>query len=601
MLPVVLCGPDSTACLDLRHRLVAQGSVHVSGVGHDPAAIRTLLAADDYLAAFFVVPIGHEAGLDFLPCVRRGAHTVIVGAANPVLAQTCATREIPFLTEVAGHADLGALVRRLRDHPPTGPWVWLQKGKVVRLLSLDEIRLVVSRENYTELLLAANQRLLVRRTLLRWRQRLPGPQFSLFQRGRIVNLHQVDRLERGPGLTTVIHFAAGGPAALAVKRRHGPALRASLEKWRASTCRLPPTPGVTASSPLPAAPPTTSARPVPAEAFRCVLEGRHFWNLRTGEGLDRAARAFARAIEIDPRHAPAHAGLADVHVVRAMYRLADGLGEATADLRQARRSALRSLQLDPTAGEPHATLGFVACHEGRWADAARDFPRALARNPNCASAHQFHAWTLCAQGELERALAAHRRAVELDPVSFINLDRFAALLALARQYHEALAVNERAAALRPDRFAGNLSQRAPLLFALGRRDDAVAVARAVRALPRTPYRRNSDADAIFALHQAGETAEAADYARDVLRILPDSNHLRGFVLSAIARFDEALPLLSRTPVILHPFLYFSPMWDAVRDTPGFRRLIARLGRTTEFARASAEAHAAPGASADAAT
>lgn len=325
---------------------------------------------------------------------------------------------------------------------------------------------------------------------------------------------------------------------------------------------------------------------VDPEAHWLVLEGRHFWNLRTDESLMRAEMAFTKALAADPGFAPAHAGLADVCVVRAMYRLADGETDASDDLGRARREAQQALKLDPSLAEPHATLGFVSLHEGNMAAAARAFPRAFAANPNYATGYQFYAWTLCAQGRLNRALVEHEKAIARDPLSFINLDRYAAMLALAGRLDEALETNERAATLRPGVFVGNLSQRALILLALGHTNEAISAARTVRRVGRDRrYRRNADADAIFVLHQTGATAEAAEYAAEVLRRLPPDNYLRGFVLAAIERHAEAVPFLTRTPVIMLPQLYWSRLWDAAREGPEFQDLLRRIGRNAEFQRA----------------
>jgi TolB-like protein/DNA-binding LytR/AlgR family response regulator/Flp pilus assembly protein TadD len=314
-----------------------------------------------------------------------------------------------------------------------------------------------------------------------------------------------------------------------------------------------------------------------------MMEGRHFWNLRTPDGFTRAEAAFTHALAIDPRLAPARAGLADVYNVRALYRLADGEEGVADDLTRARQEAIAALRLDPTLAEPHATLGFVAFHEGRLVEAGREFGRVVRKNPNYATGYQFHAWTLCAQGRLDLALVEYNKSIERDPLSFINIDWHAAMLMLAGKLPEALAANERAAALRPDIFVGNLPQRAPILLALGRRDEAVATARRVRGLGRgLPFRRNSDADAIFVLQQAGLGFEAADYGKEILDVLTPENYLRGFILSALGRHDEALPCLERTPTIMQPQLYYSPVWDPVRERAGFQALIAGLGRNHEY-------------------
>jgi TolB-like protein/Tfp pilus assembly protein PilF len=329
-----------------------------------------------------------------------------------------------------------------------------------------------------------------------------------------------------------------------------------------------------------------AARPratVNSQAHRLTLEGRHFWGLRTQHGFLRAEKAFLEAIAVDPGLAAAYAGLADVCVVRAMYRLADGNGPASDDLERATAAATRALELDPALAEPHATLGFACFHAGRFGEAIRHYPKAFAANPNYATGHQFHAWTLAAMGHLHRALRVYETAVTLDPLSFINIDRHAAMLMLAGRITDALKANERAAALRPDLFVGNVSQRAPILLALSRVDEAVAAARAVRnAEPDALFRRNSDADAIFVLHRVGLREEADAYANEVLARLLPQNHLRGFVYAATGRHNQAWPSLRYTPSIMLPFLYWSPVWDAVRENRAFLDLIDALGRTEEY-------------------
>lgn len=327
--------------------------------------------------------------------------------------------------------------------------------------------------------------------------------------------------------------------------------------------------------------------PIDPETHRLVLEGRHYWNLRTPDGFALAATALTRALDRAPDFAPAHAALADLAVVRAMYRLADGAHDVADDLQRVHAAAQRALSLDPALAEPHAALGFACFHEGRLDPALAHFPRAFAANPNYATGHQFFAWTLAGAGRLAEALDVYHRAIALDPLNFINLDRHAAMLALAGRHAEALDASERAAALRPDLFVGNLAQRAPILLALGRTADALAAARAVRTHATTaPFRRNADSDAIFVLHQTGYRDEAAAHAAEVLARLPADNYLRGFVLSALGRFAEALPALAHTPSIMLPQLYWSPLWAPARPTPAFRQLLAQLGRTAELARAA---------------
>jgi TolB-like protein/Tfp pilus assembly protein PilF len=573
-----------------------------------------------------------------------------------------------------------------------------------RLLRVHEIRLIAACENYSEVTFTDGHRLLVRRTLQRWIAQLPVGQFYRLHRGLILNLELVREVERVSAQPTRVRLAGNAPAVLEVKRRHWPALRREIDRWRLAQAARPFAVDAKSVAVLPFAnfnrdsageifcdgiteelinvlakipglhvaartssfhfknqslPVTQVARqlgvaylvegsvrrnrervritaqliagatgnhvwsetfdrdiadifvtqdeiagliaqtlelrlrdaartaPVDALTHRLTLEGRHYWNLRTPDGFARAEVALTQAIARAPDFAPAHAAFADLAVVRAMYRLADGATDVSDDFARVHLAAGRALALDPTRGEAEAALGFACFHAGRFDEASNHFARAFTTNPNYATGHQFHAWALAGQGRLEEALLVYERALVLDPLNFINLDRHAAMLTLAGRHADALEANERAAALRPDIFVGNLSQRAPILLALGRTEEAVAAARAVRsAISAEAFRRNADSDAIFVLAQTGHRAEADDYAATVLERLPKENYLRGFVFAALGRHEDAWDALALTPSIMLPQLYWSRLWSGVRGSNAFARLIAVLGRTNEYRLAS---------------
>jgi TolB-like protein len=138
------------------------------------------------------------------------------------------------------------------------------------------------------------------------------------------------------------------------------------------------------------------AQTVNPEAHRLVLEGRHFWALRTPDGFDKAERAFSKALAIDSDFAPAHTGLADVWGVRAWYASASGVLSYKENLMKASHEAELALKLDSSSGEANAALGVVYYHLHRWAEAERHFVQTFRLNPNYAIAHQWHAHLLAA-------------------------------------------------------------------------------------------------------------------------------------------------------------------------------------------------------------
>jgi len=171
------------------------------------------------------------------------------------------------------------------------------------------------------------------------------------------------------------------------------------------------------------------------EAYRLYLEGRYFWNKRTPEGLRRSADLFEQAISKDAAYARAYSGLADAYTLMTNYQ---ALRPREA-LPKAREAALKSVQLDDSLGEAHASLGLVIEEADLDIEASdREFRRALELNPNYPSAHHWYSQNLAERGRIDEALAEARRAVELDPLSLPLNQNLADVLGYAHRYDDAI-------------------------------------------------------------------------------------------------------------------------------------------------------------------
>jgi adenylate cyclase len=324
------------------------------------------------------------------------------------------------------------------------------------------------------------------------------------------------------------------------------------------------------------------AKTVNPEAHRLVLEGRHFWNLRTREGFSRAEAAYTKALEIDPQFAEAHAGQADNYLIRAQYLLLDGIGGEEEDQKRALAEVQTAIRLDPALPESYAAYAYLLHNQDKLAEAEPYYQKAFALNPNYAFAHLWHGQLLDELGHLDAAVEENRLACELDPLGFIILDRYAQHLALAHRFEEGLALNKRAAALRTDVWVPNLGERAMMLVALGRTKEAIEVARLVRQNSSSWPRWSADADALWVLRRCGLSREADDIATQLLQTLPEKSYVRGFALANAGRFAEALPYLERTPVVFRRNLFWSQNWNEWRDDSRFLQLMVKLGCANEY-------------------
>lgn len=326
------------------------------------------------------------------------------------------------------------------------------------------------------------------------------------------------------------------------------------------------------------------AKTVNPEAHRLVLEGRYYSSLRTREGFTRAEAAVAEAIARDPEFAQAHAGLAEVCIMRANYATQDGASaaEVVADVKRARIEAQRAMAIDPTLSEAYAALGYCAFMEARYEEADRQYEKALALNPNHSVIHAWRAMLRLSQGRLDDGLRNLEKTVEIDPLWPVSMTNCADVLLYARRADEALQLTGRAVSLRQGVFVPTLGVRTKIFSALGRNDEAVETARLIRKhLDQNP-RRGADEAALAVLRRAGLESEATAFLEELFQTLPAMSHQRGFALGALGRFDEALPFLERTPSSVRRRLYWDPIWDPWRDDPRFQQLMVKLGCVEEY-------------------
>jgi tetratricopeptide (TPR) repeat protein len=185
-------------------------------------------------------------------------------------------------------------------------------------------------------------------------------------------------------------------------------------------------------------------------------------------------------------------------------------------------------------------------------------------------------------GRLGLAIAEHEKADSLDPLNDQNILNLVQVLWWAGRLNLALAAVERSIALRPDAFIPQHGLRAQILLALGRKTEAVAEARFVRDHPDLSPRLQSDSVCVRVLLQAGFKDEASAYAAQLFARWAPDHYQRGFVLTALGRFDEAIPYLERTVAQPVRFLFWDESFDPYRNDPRFLQLLTKLGRAEHY-------------------
>lgn len=167
------------------------------------------------------------------------------------------------------------------------------------------------------------------------------------------------------------------------------------------------------------------------EAYQLYLKGRHHWNRRTAEGIERGIFYFQSAIERDGEMAPAYSGLADSYIALASR----DLFPPTQLFPKAEEAARNALRLDPDLAEAHASLGAInEIFRWNWPDAERELTAALRLNPSYATARMWYGQLLAHRGRFGEALSQFSIASENDPLSFMLNTQIAVVHYLAREF-----------------------------------------------------------------------------------------------------------------------------------------------------------------------
>ena len=310
------------------------------------------------------------------------------------------------------------------------------------------------------------------------------------------------------------------------------------------------------------------------------LQGRHFWNEGTGEGLRNGLEHFQQAVEEDPENALAYSGMADSYNML----VSNGFSSGTAGIVKAEESAQHALQLDPSLAEAHASLAYVnLMWTWEWPAAEREFRRAIELDANYVPAHHWYAFYLASMGRHAEADEEIRTALKLDPSSATIQSAAAYLHYFARQYDSA--IQECQAALRRDpglvvaRSVLGLSYEAKAQY-----PQAVAEFRKVDELVvgRVPAYRGQLGHA-YAL--AGNLHAARQMLAEIDQMAMEGSGANQFskavIYAGLGEKQNALQALERAQDQNEAsmlWLKVDSRFDSLREEPRFRGLINGRGR-----------------------
>jgi TolB-like protein/class 3 adenylate cyclase/tetratricopeptide (TPR) repeat protein len=310
-----------------------------------------------------------------------------------------------------------------------------------------------------------------------------------------------------------------------------------------------------------------AARPVDPGAFEAYLKGRHHWNKRTGADLRKSIEYFETAIALDPDWALAHSGLAQVYVVLPFYEPSVLAGDS---MPRARAAAERALELDDKLAPAHAGLAFVRGHyDWDWEGAEKEFRRAIDLDPSDATTYAWR--SLTPPVSIEHA----ERARELDPLSMIVGTQKGWVLFLNREYDRAIETLLEMLELDP-RFALAHHFLARTYIAKGMHAEAIGVA---ERLVRTDPNARSRATLAHAYAGGGRRENALRIVEEVRRSAFYPLDV-AYVYAALGETDTAFAWMEEAyerRQIGVEWIHREPAFDPIRSDPRFDDLRRRIG------------------------
>jgi adenylate cyclase len=312
------------------------------------------------------------------------------------------------------------------------------------------------------------------------------------------------------------------------------------------------------------------------EAYTLYLKGRHRWNEKTQQSINKALEYFEHATRIDPGFALAYSGLADCYNALAGF---DWMAPDRA-YPLAKGFSMKALEIDESLAEAHASLA-VTLKNQLWdfASAERELRRAIELRPSYAPAYHWLAGLLGLLGKVEEALSWERRAIEIDPYSPPINTGMASWLAVSGKTDEAMRQFQQAAKLDPDYIPARI-WKSEVHVVLSEYDAAVEEAAKAVEIEKTPP---TELNLAWAYAVTGARDKAQGILDSVLSRAASEQVCPvgvGTVEFALGRPDEGFNWLEKALKERDDCLQdlVSDLWfKQYRSDPRWKRIYARMG------------------------
>ncbi|HEY1732522.1 MAG TPA: tetratricopeptide repeat protein [Terriglobales bacterium] len=204
-------------------------------------------------------------------------------------------------------------------------------------------------------------------------------------------------------------------------------------------------------------------------AYEAYIRGRgYLLEYEKPENIDNAITEFEQALKVDPKYAPAYAGLGQAYWIgyQQLNRGKDWLDKASASCRTA-------LNLSVQIPDAYTCLGNVFLGTGKYEEAVRQYQHALELDHTNNDALEGIASSYAKLGNPASAEAVYRQAITLRPNYWSVYSWLGEFYTGQARYKEAAEMYGKAIELAPDNYAGYRNLGAVYIY-LGHFDEAIA-------------------------------------------------------------------------------------------------------------------------------
>jgi len=254
----------------------------------------------------------------------------------------------------------------------------------------------------------------------------------------------------------------------------------------------------------------TTRQDTEAAAYEAYIRGRgYLLEYEKPENIDSAIAEFEHATQVDPRYAPAYAGLGQAYWVGYQQ-----LNRGSDWLRKASSACEKALSFSAELAQGRTCIGNVLYATGQYDKAVKQFQRAVELDPDSEESLRGLANAYQKMGNATAAEAAYKKAITLRPKYWGVYNWLGWFYYKEARYPEAAEMFHRVTELAPDNYRGYSNLGAMYLYE-GRYQDAIgALKRSIDLRPNLDAYGNLGA--VYYLSR--RFAEAAETFQQSLRL-----------------------------------------------------------------------------------